>query len=422
NDHFAPSAFIESDEGGAPGPGRHHAIDRAGGTVTVPLSSDWLAELGGIRCKLERRDPYWGLPQYSDHRTQIRADLHARATGPAVALDIFHTQSWLESDAAGGAAHSEREGLFAELEAPWGLDALRVCIERRSAMGWLLGGDHDALGGMAEVSRSFCGAGREVTANAGLSVLDGVACPSGTVVVTDRGHDDVLWSARVGYRERQPTALERFMRPVSVPSYDGSDQTVRGTTDLDPEGAALLGGSIAWPGILSGVGMSGDVVLAIAPIVLARSTPGDMHPVNAPSEAGGSVTIWAAIGDTSHVEGDIEVALMAVDAGGALSALSPLPVVSARAAVGLPVRLFEDYLQTRWELSVAHESGLSRGPWRGLMEDNRTTVRLTVAGSAGSARVFASLDNVFRTDSARIPGADPGEVVLTVGFSWTFID
>jgi hypothetical protein len=86
------------------------------------------------------------------------------------------------------------------------------------------------------------------------------------------------------------------------------------------------------------------------------------------------------------------------------------------------VWLFKDYLRLRITASLEYESGLARGPWRGLVDDTRASLSLIATGAAGSARFFVVVTDVLSTDSGRIPGMEPGGTTVAAGFSWRFID
>lgn len=421
DDAFALSGYFENDGGYAPGPGGRYDIERAGGAVIVPVGTTWMAEAGAIRTSLTRDDPHWALPRVTAHRVQVRTDAHVRVGGPTARFDAYHTRSWLESGPEGYAARSECNGLLAQAAGIWTLDSVRIRVERRIAEGWLLHGRHDALLAGAELRKTlFPGLG-DVEVTAGLLTLDGVLSPSGGLSV-EGGGDASGWEVAVGYGERHPTAMERFMRPVAVPVADGSEAEARGSDELKPEGVASLSGSCVWPGVLAGAGAKGEVCVAVDPIVPDLAGPDSISPVNAETEAGASAAIWVAAGDTSAVHGDLTLELLRVDPDGALNALTPVPVLRVGAGAAVPLSFFENYLRTSLEVALIHESGLARGPWKGSVEDHRTSLSLAATGTAGSARVFVSLENALSTDSARIPGADPGERVLTAGLSWTFID
>jgi hypothetical protein len=91
--------------------------------------------------------------------------------------------------------------------------------------------------------------------------------------------------------------------------------------------------------------------------------------------------------------------------------------------VSIPLALFDGYVRARVTASVECESGLARGPWTGLVDDARVPVSLAVTGSAGPvARFFVALDDVFETDSARVPAMEPAGRAFSAGFSWSFRD
>jgi hypothetical protein len=418
---FALSGYFENDGGYAPGAGGRYDIERYGGSLHVPLSSDWVAEAGGVRTSLTREDPHWALPSLNERRVRIRSDAHVGAAGPAGRLDAYHIQSWVESGAAGYAASTVCDGLAAELEDLWTLGSLSFHVERRTADGWLVGGERDAFGAGAEIRRSILPRLGDVVVAAGIGTLDGELSPSAGV--SARGGGDVSrWELDAGYRERHPTALERFMRPVPVPVATGGEAIARGNGDLNAEGVASVSALCAWPHVLAGAGVAGEILLSVDPIIPELVNAESVRPVNADNETAASAALWIAAGDTSLVHGNVTLEFAGVDPSGALNLLAPVPVVRLDVEAAMPMDFFERYLRTRLEVGLIHEEGLARGPWRDALEDRRTSISVAVAGTAGSARVFVSLQNVFNTDSPRIPGAEPGERIYTAGLSWSFID
>jgi hypothetical protein len=418
---FATSGFMENDEGRAPGGGGSCGTEMLGGSLAVPLSSEWLAEVGGMRTELRRSDPSWGIRGTGVRREQVLSDVHARVEGSGSTLEVYYTQSWIESESAGGSVNSECEGLFIEAGGPWRLDRIAVQIERRRAGGPLLDGDHEALGAGVRAGGSTSVRGAEVALAGGLSLLDRDVSPSVSVAANGDGSVG-SWTVDAAYWERYPSAQERFVRAVPAETHDGSDLSVRGSDLLEPEGAATLGASYAWPGLLAGVGIEGRMALAVDPITLGVPCSGVATPANAHEELGGRAVVWAALGDTSGARGGADITVLAVDPEGAMNALAPLPAVRVRAEITVPLHFFESFLRTSWRAALEHESGLERGPWRGLIDDARTSLGVSVSGTAGAARVFVSVRNVLGTDGARMPGADPGERIFTAGYSWTFLD
>jgi hypothetical protein len=170
------------------------------------------------------------------------------------------------------------------------------------------------------------------------------------------------------------------------------------------------------------VGVRGQLSRVFGPIVLDPTAESLATPVNRGDENGASISFWTDVGDTSFVSGSIDVVLTFVEEDGALNANAPVPVSSTRASVSIPVDLFGGYLSTRLTALVEYEDGLARGPWDDLVDDSRVSLALRGVGEVGSARIFAQLENVLGTDSARVPGMDPGEPSFSMGFSWRFVD
>ncbi|HYW68963.1 MAG TPA: hypothetical protein VE960_05105, partial [bacterium] len=64
----------------------------------------------------------------------------------------------------------------------------------------------------------------------------------------------------------------------------------------------------------------------------------------------------------------------------------------------------------------------ARGPWSGLLDDERATLSVALSGAVDAVHLFLAVDNVLSTDSSRLPGMAPGGAALSAGFSWHFRD
>jgi hypothetical protein len=120
------------------------------------------------------------------------------------------------------------------------------------------------------------------------------------------------------------------------------------------------------------------------------------------------------------VRGSADASFWAFDANGALAGAQAVPSAVVRASVSMPLALFDGYVTTRIAGSLEYESGLAQGPWGGLVDDARAPVSVTVTGSAGPARFFLALDDVFETDGTRVPAMEPAGRAFSAGFSWSF--
>ncbi|MCK4410626.1 MAG: hypothetical protein KAW67_11085, partial [Candidatus Eisenbacteria sp.] len=212
------------------------------------------------------------------------------------------------------------------------------------------------------------------------------------------------------------------LEPRVLPGPVGTDALVRGNGRVEPERAAALSATYVRRDILAGAGARGEILRVLGPIVLDDYDASSFAPVNAADETGGALSVWAAAGDTSFLSGALDVSFVGLGADGALNSLAPVPYVSASLQGSVPAWLFEDYLRMRITASLECESGLARGPWRGLVDDDRVSLSLIATGAVGSLRFFAVLTDVLSSDGARVPGMEPGGTAFAVGFSWRFID
>ncbi|MEA3408904.1 MAG: hypothetical protein U9Q95_00995, partial [Candidatus Eisenbacteria bacterium] len=102
----AVTGYFEAEDGRAPTEGGDYDFGRLGGSALLPLSDGWVAELGGTRTSLHRSRPAPdpALPALS--RAYVRSDLFVRGYTGSTRLELFHTQSWLESDSPGPEARA----------------------------------------------------------------------------------------------------------------------------------------------------------------------------------------------------------------------------------------------------------------------------------------------------------------------------
>jgi hypothetical protein len=172
--------------------------------------------------------------------------------------------------------------------------------------------------------------------------------------------------------------------------------------------------------VLGGVGARGELARVLDPITLGETDGALAAPVNAEDESAAALTVWASVGDTSGVHGSADVSLWSFDANGALSSAQPVPSAVVRASLAMPLALFGGYVTTHIIGSIEYETGLTQGPWGGLVDDARAQVSIAVTGSAGPARFFVALNDVFETDGTRVPAMEPAGRAFSAGFSWSF--
>jgi len=418
----AVTGFFEAEEGRAPAPGGSYGIDRVGGAALVDLDGAWTAELGGVRVALDRSRPTPDPAVGARVRESVRTDLFVRGFTERIRMELFHTRTWLESGAPGSEARSEIDGIHAGLSEAGPLAAMRVQIERRAVSGTLLSEGQSALSLRAEVADTVRVGPWALSVVAGAHLLGNDFLPRASVALVGEERRPAFWSVEASLWGRHPTALELSLVPTSLPGTAGTIGQVVGSRLVGPERAAAVTATYQRSDVLSGVGVCGELIRVIDPVVLMETGSSLYEPGNASDETGGVLSVWAAAGDTTGPSGGFDVSLLAVDPDGALNALAPVPLVSAGLSASVPIGIFEDYVQALITAAVEYESGLSRGPWSGLVDDSRSSLSLLATASVGSARLFISLDDVLSSDTARVPGMEPGGATLAAGFSWRFRD
>jgi len=418
----AITGFFETEDGRAPLPGGSYGFDRVGGSALLPIRDGWVAELGGTRTALNRSRPVPNATAPSVSRDYVRSDVFVRGSSGHTCLELFHTQSWLESDSRGPAARAAVDGLFARVSGLGPLEIVTVQLERRAVTGELVSEAQEAVGLRADVVERYQLGTNSLSVTVGLHALGDHTLPLAGAVLTGEHSGGNLWSLEAALWGRHPTALELALEPRVLPGSVRTDALVRGNGRVEPEHAASLSATYVRQDLLAGAGVRGEILRALGPIVLDEYDASSFAPVNAADETSGALSVWAAAGDTSFLSGALDVSFVGLDAAGALNGVTPVPYVSAEASGSVPVWFFEDYLRMRITASLEYESGLARGPWRGLVDDTRASLSLTVTGAVGSARFFAAVTDVLSTDGGRIPGMDPGGTAFAAGFSWRFID
>jgi len=418
----ALTGFFETEDGRAPTEGGSYGIDRAGGSALLDLRGDWTVELGGTRSALDRSRPVYGSDTDARARDYIRSDLFVRGASDGMRLELFHTQSWLEAGTTGLAARAEVDGLSVGLSRVGPIDAVEFQVERREVSGALLSEPQEAASVRAEASDTLSVGAHAVSVVAGAHSVDGDVLPLASVATAGGERSHGLWTVEASLAGRHPTALELAAVPLQMPTAYGAGMQVGGSPLLEPEYAAVLSATYGRGDVLSGVGARGEVVRVFDPIVLDEVDSSLAAPVNAVDETGGALSLWAAVGDTSGPSGDLEVSLLASDAEGALNCLMPVPTVRALCRASVPFGLFEGSIRTRVTAGFEYESGLARGPWDGLLDDERASLSIALSGTVGAVRLFLAVDNVLSTDSSRVPGMAPGGAALSAGFSWRFRD
>jgi hypothetical protein len=411
--------FLETENGRAPVPGGSYDIGRAGSVFSARFGEDRSVDVGVTRVDLTRGLPYPGLAPGGFERRLVRSDLFVAVSGDRSRVELFHTQTWLESSAARGELRTESDGVLASLSGGSNA-ALVIQLERRSARGDLLSDGIESFAGLVEGRAVLTPGARELTLTAGLDLLDEVVLPLGGARLAAGSPGAIEWFADARLCGRHPTVQERRLVELAVPT-EGGDLTVSGRDGLDPERAFVLTAGASRRGSVAGVSASAQFVRLAAPIVLTERD-GRAAPSNEADANGATVSLRASVGDSAGPTALLDLGWASVDSDGALAASAPVPVFTAGAEASFPVSLFEDYLETRWEVTVAYETGRARGAWEGVADDSRLTAGLAMVGRAGSAEFYVAAEDVFETGEGLIDVLDPGGRRLSAGFSWRFWD
>ena len=416
------TGFFETEDGRAPSAGGSYGFDRTGGSALLPLRDGWVAELGGTRTALNRSRPALDVAASSLSREYVRTDLFVRGSSGGTCLELFHTRSWMVSGSPGREARADVDGLSAHVADLGPIDAVTVQLEHRAVVGSLVSEAQKTVGLRAQVAERYRLGPNSLSVTAGMHALGDHVLPRASAALTGERSRRDLWSLEASLWGRHPTALELAIEPRSVPGPAGTEAWVEGSRRVEPERVASFSAMYLRRDILAGAGARGEILRVFDPIVLDTYDSSSFAPANAADETGGALSIWAAAGDTSFLSGALDVSFLGLDAEGALNSLAPVPYVSASLQSSAPMWLFEDYLRMRITASLEYESGLARGPWRGLVDDTRSSLSLIATGAVGSARFFAVLTDVLASDGGRVPGMEPGGTTFAVGFSWRFVN
>lgn len=415
------TGYFETEDGRAPSAGGRYGFDRAGGAALADIGNGWTAEVGGTRVELDRSRPEPEPMTSSLTREYVRTDLFARGASKRVGVELFHTQSWLESVSFDLSARSTVDGVFASLGDVGPVDAVRFQLERRAVSGALLSEPLEEMSFRVEAADTLDLAAKSVALAVGAHALGGEVVPRASVSARGELSLACLWSVEASLWGRHPTALERSAIPRELSGPSGNAGRLGGSPLVGPEHAAALSATMAKLDVLAGIGARVELLRVLSPVVVAE-TDSLFVPANAGDETGGVLSAWAAAGDTSGLSGSLDLTVFGLDPQGALNSLTPVPSATVRAAASLPFGLFEDYIAVRVAATAEFEHGLARGPWSGLVEDSRAVLSIAATAAVGSARLFIVLDDVLASDHARTPGMAPDGTTLRAGFSWRFRD
>ncbi len=147
---------------------------------------------------------------------------------------------------------------------------------------------------------------------------------------------------------------------------------------------------------------------------------GVLRPASGEDATASMVALWAAVVDTALGGLRVSAEAIGVDDDGPLNALAPVPQLTAHASVWVDRLFFKQTLDVRVEVSVAHETGLARGVWDGIVDDTLWRTRLSANGAVGPARLLITVDDPLDTDTGGWPGYAFSEPRVTYAFIWDF--
>ncbi len=412
--------FMEAREGRAPVPGGSYDSGIMGGRITIALPGAWRADARGMRMDVQRDLPFEFSNVASVNNRLIRSDVDLVATDGRTRVQLFHMETWLNSErsgADGGHIDGTTSGVALSFAAgPF--DAVRIHAASHSARGSLLQERQDAVTMAAGVDRRLkCGSSWTLYASAGASREREALIPQAALLLTRGPVASGVWMA-ANLGGRQPTVSELALVEVPIPGAGDAGVFLEGNHALDPETVAAL--SCGWSGhtsVISG-GVMGGLSRVDARIVLLEGDDGALLPVNCSSETTGALSLWAVLNDS--LRGGARVRVDLTEAAGDARSLVPVPPVRVDAEVWLVRLLFKETLSTRLGLAVMYEAPDAGEFWGDVVDDRALYTRASVTGNVGPAHIYIHMDNPFETDHPRWPGRDVAGRGFTFGFSWDF--
>lgn len=414
---FGVAGFLELQEGGAPSPGGSCESEELGGRTVFALAGGWRAEAAAMKSTLKRLTP---VAATSIESERVRSDVRLALSNARSALEIFHTGSWVRSEAAGGArsAESAADGVAARVtigRTP--LDSVHLEVASVAGEGSLLAEPDRAFSVSGLVSGRLPLTLGVVTFSAGGERLGEDAFPRAAAGLSG-GDADRPWSVSAAVGGRVPTAVERLAAPLEVPGSGEEPLLLEGNEALEPERAFVVRAEYAWLDVLSGVGLAAELADVSGAITVEDEGGRARRPVNGDDDLAAAASVWAAVGDSLSAGARSTLDVFWMDEEGPLVSLEPVPRLSAAAAAWVTSRFFEDgYLEVRWELALRHESGLGRGPWRGLVDDALTHLDACAAARAGPVRIFLEVRDLLDAGGTRVPDRPLEGRRIAAGFS-----
>ncbi len=404
--------FMETSEGRAPVPGGSYDSGAMGGRVTIPLTGAWRVDARGMRVDVERHLPFDSSDISSVANRLIRSDVDLVATDGTTRVQLFHTESWLDSDragAGGGGIDGTMDGVALSFAAgPF--DAVRIHGASHSARGTLLRESERAATVAAGVDRRLrYGSAWTLYASLGASYEREALIPEALLLLTRDPHASGFWlAANLG--GRQPTVVELALVETPIPGSSGGSMSVEGNPALDPETAATLSCGWSTSGRIVSGGLAGGLSRVGSGIVLLEGDGGVLSPGNRSSEIVGALSLWAVVDDSLTGGARMRVDLTE---DGAPQGLVPAPPVLVDAEVWLVRLLFKETLRARLAIGAIYEAP-------DVADDYALRTKASLTADVGPAHIYVRMDDPLEVDRQRWPGRDPAGRLLTVGFSWDF--
>ena len=417
------SASFEQRDGRAPVDGGRYEYDAAGGQIVVRSGGDWDLAVSGQHIEVDRGVPGRGQETSGLATEEIVSTADAELRTGAIRVGFYHDEGWLAVKRPGCNPTSlqlARDGVSTTIAMHGGpLSSATFVAATRSAVGSgpLFSERVLELEGLIErgvtLSRSW-----RLDVSAGWSQLAGQGYPlAGASLSRVGGGSDLFVDVSAG--GRHPTPVERSLM---LENDSTCPAPLRGDATVEPARGLRL--SAGWSGewALGDAGVRGEAVRLFGPLALSDGGA-SWRAVNWDDESTASVSLWASTGEEAKSGVSASATLLALDPDGAVLSLEPAADAEVECTAWTSHAMFaRDYLSVRWEVSLRHERGLSRGPWEGVVDDDTTLLSIVFAAEADAARVYALLEDALDDAPTLVPGCPGPGRSLSAGFSWTFWD
>ena len=395
-------------------------LERFSARVVTETAGGWRVRARGLHVGLVRVERFPGFDPASFSRSVTASAVDVIVEKSDVSLSLLSGSRWTEDERDGGVRRGDLRLSGATLGLRGGflpVDTLTLSAGHLSAGGSLYRDGEDVWSLEARAARTVDLRAGDVTVEGGLTRRRGVILPEARVGWTlDSGSRRFRADALI--TSRHPSSAELLHASIPVPTWGGGTRTIEGAGDLDPEGAVAVLLSALDDAVLSGVGLAVGAARLVDPV---RVADGATRPENGEDETTGSAAAWAEVGSRAGAGLRAEVQALAAGDESALHSQMPVPVLAASVEGWFHASFFErDYLGTRWSVRVVHETGLARGAWTDLVDDDTTSVDLMVEGEAGSAVMFVALRDALESASSAAPSRPAPGRRLEAGFHWDF--